>query len=96
VRTRLGAAEEHCVLVAVAALTRRKGLDVLFEAVAGLGAARLRVLVWIVGEGVERIALEERARQLGVASNFLWVAPTSRACMRPTSPWCRRAGKAWA
>jgi glycosyltransferase involved in cell wall biosynthesis len=67
VRARLGAGAEHCVLVAVAALVRRKGLDVLLQAVSGLGAARLRVLVWIAGEGSERAALEEQARQLGVA-----------------------------
>lgn len=70
VRARLGAGEEHCVLVAVAALVRRKGLDVLLQAVGGLGAADLRVLVWIVGEGIERPALEEQARRLGVASQI--------------------------
>lgn len=70
VRTRLGAGDEHCVLIAVAALVRRKGLDVLLEAIAGLGAARMCVLLWIVGEGGERAALEESARRLGVASQL--------------------------
>jgi len=70
VRTRLGAGPEHCVLVAVAALVRRKGLDVLLEAVAGLDAAQMRVLVWIVGEGEERQRLEEQARRLGVAAQL--------------------------
>lgn len=70
VRARLGAGADHCVVVAVAALVRRKGLDVLLDAVGGLGAARLRVLVWIVGEGSERVALEEQARRIGVASQI--------------------------
>lgn len=68
VRARLGAGVEHCVVLAVAALVRRKGLDVLLEAIGGLGAARMRVLVWIVGRGEERAALEQQARQLGVAA----------------------------
>lgn len=70
VRTRLGAGPEHCVLIAVAALVRRKGLDILFEAVGGLGTARLRVLLWIVGDGSEREALEQQARQLGIAAQI--------------------------
>jgi glycosyltransferase involved in cell wall biosynthesis len=68
VRARLGADTEHCIVIAVAALVRRKGLDVLLDAVAGLGAARMRVLVWIVGEGSERAALEQQARRIGVAA----------------------------
>jgi glycosyltransferase involved in cell wall biosynthesis len=68
VRARLGAGAEHCVLIALAALVRRKGLDILLQAVGGLGAARLRVLVWIVGDGSERAVLEEQARRVGVAA----------------------------
>lgn len=68
VRSRLGAGAEHCVVLAVAALVRRKGLDVLLEAIGDLGATRMRVLAWIVGCGDERAVLEQRARQIGVAT----------------------------
>ncbi len=68
VRTRLGASDDDCVLLAVAALVRRKGVDVLLEAVAGLGAAGTRAPLWIVGEGAERPILEQQARSIGVAS----------------------------
>jgi glycosyltransferase involved in cell wall biosynthesis len=70
VRAHLGAGDEHAVVIALAALVHRKGLDVLLDAVAGLGAARLRLLLWIVGEGSERPALEQQARRIGVASQI--------------------------
>lgn len=66
VRARLDAGASEDCLLAVASLHRRKGLDVLLDALAQLDAAS-RPTLWIAGEGPEASALERRARQLGVA-----------------------------
>lgn len=68
VRLRLGAGSEHCVVLAVAALVRRKGLDLLLDAIYRLATEGMHVPVWIAGRGEERLALEEQARRLGVAA----------------------------
>ena len=65
-RQRLGA-DGGSVLLAAANLVRRKGLDVLLEALAGLPQARL----WIAGDGPERPELERAARGLGGRVVFL-------------------------
>ena len=54
------------LLLVVAALVHRKGIDVLLAA---LGAARgrgLRPALWIAGQGPARPALEKQARELGL------------------------------
>lgn len=48
------------VVLAAASLVRRKGLDLLLEALAGVDRGA-RVQLWIAGEGPERAALERRA-----------------------------------
>lgn len=71
VRRAEGASEDACVLLSLAALVRRKGLDVLLEALAQLdepGEGGHRPLLWIAGDGPERADLEARARSLGLAS----------------------------
>lgn len=71
VRAELGAEQDAlCVLVA-AALVPRKGIDVLLQAAARLGADCPSPLVWIAGEGPERGRLERLVHQTGVAARFL-------------------------
>jgi glycosyltransferase involved in cell wall biosynthesis len=53
------------VLLVLASLVHRKGIDVLLEAVAKLQDDDLAV--WIAGDGSERPALEERTERLGVS-----------------------------
>lgn len=71
VREELGASTDDFVVLTLAALVERKGLDVLIDA---LGAPQARpstitdrVRVWIAGDGSERKNLEERARYRGLA-----------------------------
>jgi len=66
VRQRLGVAPDTPCLLAAAALVRRKGLDVLLEALAELTAADASPTLWIAGEGPQRRALEQQARALGI------------------------------
>ncbi|UCE84591.1 MAG: glycosyltransferase family 4 protein [Deltaproteobacteria bacterium] len=60
-------AETPCLLL-LAALVRRKGIDVLLEALARLAQEGLEPALWIAGEGPERGALERRAGGLGVSA----------------------------
>ena len=70
VRAELGAAEHEDVLLAVASLHERKGLDVLLEALALLARDGRRPTLWIAGEGPRRGALETLAKQRGVAGQL--------------------------
>lgn len=65
-RAALGAAAGDCVLLALAALEPRKGLDVLLAAVAALPAGGPAVVVWLAGEGSRRDTLEAQAQALGL------------------------------
>ena len=62
-RERLGLARDQRVVVCVSRLSHEKGIDVLIDAFARLGDTGARLVV--VGDGVERAALERRARELG-------------------------------
>jgi glycosyltransferase involved in cell wall biosynthesis len=53
------------MIVAMGRLTRQKGFDILLDAFAGIAAKDARLT--ILGEGDDRIALETRARELGIA-----------------------------
>ncbi len=66
VRTELGLAGDATVLLAVASLHDRKGLDVLLEALARLAQEGRRPVLWIAGEGPRRAALEQLAVRRGV------------------------------
>ncbi|WP_419185893.1 glycosyltransferase family 4 protein [Rohdeia mirabilis] len=61
VRERLGVGAGDLLVVSTARLVRRKGLDVLLEALTRLRTSR-SVTVALAGDGPERAALEERAR----------------------------------
>jgi glycosyltransferase involved in cell wall biosynthesis len=75
-RAELGATPATpCVLVA-ANLVRRKGVDVLLDAVAAL-ARRAPCVLWIAGDGPERAALEAAAARLGVADRVRFLGRRS-------------------
>jgi glycosyltransferase involved in cell wall biosynthesis len=63
-RRELALRQGDVLAVAVGGLERRKGYDVILEALAALGDPSL--LLAIAGDGAEAHALEERALQLGV------------------------------
>ena len=67
VRAAEGVGPEEPLLLALAALVRRKGLDVLLGALARLGTAGPAPRLWIAGAGPERGALEAQARREGLA-----------------------------
>lgn len=68
VRAELGLAPEARVLLVLAALVRRKGIDVLLEALALLGDGPAAPALLVAGAGPERAALEELARARGLAA----------------------------
>src|SRR5260221_9034825 len=65
-RRALEAGEGAIVVLALASLVHRKGIDVLLDAIARLPGTNL--IVWIAGEGPERGALEARAEHLGLSA----------------------------
>lgn len=67
------------VLVAVGRMVPLKGFDLLLDAVARIGPSE-RPAVILVGDGPERVALEERAERLGIASRVHMVGQRS-------NPW---------
>lgn len=73
-RSGFGVAADQAVLLALAALVRRKGLDVLLQALSALGAHDLHPQLWIAGDGPERGALEAQADALGVSSQVRFLA----------------------
>jgi len=75
-RSRFGANGE-IVIAVVAALERRKGQDVLLEALSRVRRERSRFLCLLSGDGSERAALEARAANLGLDASvrFLGYRP---------------------
>ncbi|HYD47684.1 MAG TPA: glycosyltransferase family 4 protein, partial [Terriglobales bacterium] len=67
-RAKLGATDADGVLLVVAALVRRKGIDVLLDALAALASQGVRPQLWIAGDGPEKPSLEEQMAQLGIAA----------------------------
>jgi glycosyltransferase involved in cell wall biosynthesis len=63
-RRALEAGESAVVVLALASLVRRKGIDVLLEALARI--ADPGVVAWIAGDGPERAGLEAQAERLGL------------------------------
>lgn len=73
VRAALGCGGDELVLLSAAALVRRKGLDVLLDALAALAARSLRPRLWVAGEGPERAALQAQAARLGLGAQVEWL-----------------------
>lgn len=67
VRRELRTGADEPVVLALASLTVRKGLDVLLDALAKLAARGVTPNVWIAGDGEERANLAARATELGLA-----------------------------
>lgn len=67
VRAALETPDSEVVLLTMAALVRRKGIDVLIEALALLRERGFTATLWIGGEGEERGALEELAQARAVS-----------------------------
>jgi glycosyltransferase involved in cell wall biosynthesis len=65
-RAVLGVGAGEVVLLVLAALVRRKGIDVLLQALDVLGAQGIRPLLWIAGDGPERARLEAQAKAAGL------------------------------
>lgn len=70
VRAEFKVADDEQLVVQLGRLAKSKRNDLLLEAVARLSPA-LRVKVLLVGEGSERHALAERARELGLAARVI-------------------------
>lgn len=66
VRAQLGAGPDDTVLLALCGLVRRKGVDVLLDALARLASGGLRPALWVAGDGPETAALTKQARDLGL------------------------------
>jgi glycosyltransferase involved in cell wall biosynthesis len=65
IRSSLEAGDGTFVVLVLASLIRRKGIDVLLDALAKLTG--LDFVAWIAGEGPDRTALEAQAERLGLA-----------------------------
>jgi glycosyltransferase involved in cell wall biosynthesis len=73
VRAREGAPADEPVLLAMSALVRRKGLDVLLDALADLARRGLRPALWIAGDGPEHGVLVAQAARLGLTARVRWL-----------------------
>jgi phosphatidylinositol alpha-1,6-mannosyltransferase len=62
------APDNHIVCLTVGRLQKRKGHDVVIEALAALGTAASHVTYVIVGDGEERVRLESLVRERGLGS----------------------------
>lgn len=80
-RQRTGTAPGMLAIGIVGRLTERKGHRFLFDALRDLAAESPLPLMrlWVIGEGEEREALEERARCAGLAEIVRFVGPRSDA-----------------
>jgi glycosyltransferase involved in cell wall biosynthesis len=76
-RRGLGASGDDAVLLVLAALVRRKGVDVLLRALAALGNDGLRPLLWVAGDGPERASLETLAREAGLGERVRFLGRRS-------------------
>lgn len=70
-RAELGAGPDDLVLLTMAALNRRKGLDVLLDALAACGTGGLRPKAWLCGSGGLQAELQAQIDRLGVDATLL-------------------------
>ncbi len=76
-RRELGFADDELALLNVSALEPRKGVWRVIEAMPRILERAGKVRYLILGEGPQRKALEERAKELGVAGQILFAGTTS-------------------
>lgn len=76
VRAELDTPDSEFVFLAAGALVTRKGLDVLLDALAELEPER-RPVLWLAGEGPERVSLEARAASLEVSARVRFLGRRS-------------------
>jgi len=67
-REELGVPENAVVLISIGRLIKRKAIDDLLQALARIGQPDVKLL--IIGEGPERVNLEEMSRSLGVSEQL--------------------------
>lgn len=95
-RRRFGV-EDRLVLLVVAQLRREKGVDVAIRAIARLPDD---IVVWVVGDGEERIPLELLAESLGITDRVTFLGlqwdvsefMQAADCLLCPSRWCEAAG----
>ena len=75
VRAAEDAALAEVVLLVVAALVRRKGIDVLLDSLVRLAARGLRPPLWIAGDGPERERLLAQVERSGLAGQVHFLGP---------------------
>jgi glycosyltransferase involved in cell wall biosynthesis len=78
VRRELGVEDDSCCLLVLARLSRRKGIDVLLDAMARLES---QPVLWVAGDGEERVALEEQARRLALPRVRFLGPREDKACL---------------
>ncbi len=78
VREQLGIAPERPVLMWVSRMVYKKGLTVLLDALPMVLQRHPRVLLVLGGYGDLRDALEQQAKQLGIADSVLFPGPVDR------------------
>lgn len=77
VRARLGSGPREPVLLSLAVLAWRKGIDVLLSILAHLRTRGFQPVLWVAGEGPERSALERQAEELGLAARVRFLGHRS-------------------
>lgn len=70
-----GLGDEDVLLLVLAQITRRKGIDVLLDAFAAVRAPSPRTHLWIAGDGPERAALAAQAASLGLGDAVTFLGP---------------------
>lgn len=76
-RASFDVASNEVVLLALASLVPRKGIDVLIDACAELARREIACVCLVAGDGVERERLEQRARTLGLAARVRFLGNRS-------------------
>ncbi len=76
-RALLGAGPRERVLLSLAVLARRKGIDILLSSLAHLRDRGLQPLLWIAGEGPERAVLQRQAEELALAGQVRFLGHRS-------------------
>lgn len=80
-RERLGLSREAALIVCVARLSREKGLHVAIDAMPGVLQSVPNARLSLIGDGIERQALEEQSRKLGCEGQVQFVGAVPPAAV---------------